>query len=271
MKKLLLSLIACFAVFVAFAKTNEVTFNFVSNTYGAGPAYTDANTRYVSTDNVATNGNVKVIFNGDSSSWRFWSDGIRAYKNKNASFTVETDKGVITEVAWTVKNGATFALKGTTENITSWTGSEESVSFVYTNTESNLALVTLTVTYEDGEVSSDEYALTIISPMGTILTTVTLGELPSEYTVTEGWLISGNSWYGSSNTFSIISNTEWNPSTITINTQRVQDEDIPTEVKEVINSQSIKYYNLSGVRVINPNKGIYIVRKGNQTTKELIK
>lgn len=127
----------------------NVTFDFVHSTYGAGPAYTDNSTAYVSDQNVALQDGVYVTFSGDAS-WRFWNDGIRAYKNKNAEFTVSVPGGKVTSVSWTVKSGATFALKGTTENIISWEGDEESVSFVYTNTESNLALITLTVGYEGG-------------------------------------------------------------------------------------------------------------------------
>lgn len=131
----------------------DFTFDFSTGTYGAGPAYTDANTAYVTSDNVATSdsGVITVTFSGDSQAWRFWSDGIRAYKNKNAKFTVAATSGKVTSVSWTVKSGATFALEGTTTNITSWTGSEESVSFVYTNTSSNLALITLKVEVEGGE------------------------------------------------------------------------------------------------------------------------
>ena len=130
-----------------------VTFNFEESTYGAGPAYTDSNTAYVTTQNVASSNGVKVTFTPNqsgSNAWRFWNDGIRAYKGKNAMFTVSVPNGKVTNISWTAKNGATFALEGTTENITEWTGSQESVSFVYTNTENNLALITLTVQYEGG-------------------------------------------------------------------------------------------------------------------------
>ena len=134
----------------------DVTFDFVQSTYGAGPAYTDSSTSYVSDQNVALQNGVYVTFTGDSSSWRFWNDGIRAYKNKNAEFTVSVPGGKVKSVSWTVKQGATFALKGTTDNITSWEGDEESVSFVYTNTDSNLALITLTVGYEGGNGENPE-------------------------------------------------------------------------------------------------------------------
>ena len=31
------------------------------------------------------------------------------------------------------------------------------------------------------------------------------------------------------------------------------------------------YYNLQGVQVANPDNGVYIVRRGNKVTKELIR
>ena len=130
------------------SQSSTVTFDFTANTYGAGPAYSDANTKYVSDENVATQSPVSVTFNGDGSAWRFWNDGIRAYKGKNASFTVAVEGGSVTTVTWTVKSGATFALAGTTDNITSWEGEAPNVTFNYTNESSNLALITLTVTYE---------------------------------------------------------------------------------------------------------------------------
>lgn len=149
MKKFLLSLAAVIGLGFA-ANAETVTFDFSKETYGAGPAYTDSNTAYVSDDNVATSDGVTVTFSGDSQAWRFWSDGIRAYKNKNAAFTVAAGGKTITAITWTVKSGATFALDGTTENITSWTGSAQSVKFNYTNTSGNLALITLSVTFGDG-------------------------------------------------------------------------------------------------------------------------
>ncbi|MBO5249833.1 MAG: hypothetical protein J6B15_03705, partial [Muribaculaceae bacterium] len=33
----------------------------------------------------------------------------------------------------------------------------------------------------------------------------------------------------------------------------------------------VEYYNLQGVRVANPENGIYIVRRGNKVTKEYIR
>ena len=90
MKKLLLTLAAVIGFGWA-ANAESVTFDFSKDTYGAGPAYTDGTTAYVTDDNTATNGPISVEFTGSSNTaWRFWSDGIRAYKNQNAKFTVST-------------------------------------------------------------------------------------------------------------------------------------------------------------------------------------
>ncbi len=40
----------------------------------------------------------------------------------------------------------------------------------------------------------------------------------------------------------------------------VEDENAPVE-----------YYNLQGIRVANPENGIYIVKQGNKVTKRIIK
>ena len=134
--------------------TPSVTFDFVNSTYGAGPAYTDSNTAYVTTDNVASADGVYVTFEPNSegsAGWRFWNDGIRAYYKQSPYFTVSVPGGKVLAVTWTAKSGATFAVQGESENITSWAGETESVRFNYTNTSSNLALITLTVEYELGE------------------------------------------------------------------------------------------------------------------------
>ena len=37
------------------------------------------------------------------------------------------------------------------------------------------------------------------------------------------------------------------------------------------NDNEVEYYNMQGVRVINPENGIYIVKRDNQVTKEVIR
>ena len=39
---------------------------------------------------------------------------------------------------------------------------------------------------------------------------------------------------------------------------------------EVNEDTEIEYYNLQGVRVVNPGKGLYIKREGNKTTKVVL-
>ena len=156
MKRLLLFLTMALTLF-GVTRAETVEFDFKNNTYGAGPAYTDGNTAYVTTNNVAKQSDVSVTFTGSSNTaWRFWSDGIRAYKNQNAVFTVAVPTGKnITSITWTAASGATYALDGTNNNITSWSGEAESVAFKYTNTGSNLALIKLTVVYKANAVKED--------------------------------------------------------------------------------------------------------------------
>lgn len=144
--------------------TEIVTFDFTKDTYGAGPAWNGNNNtmKYVTTANVATQDGVKVTFtpeNNDTENgpWRFWSDGLRAYNKNNPIFTVSVDEGKIKAISFTGENGATFKLNDgkSTQNITTWTGEEESVSFAYTGTSNN-ALKTITVEYEiDGGNGAD--------------------------------------------------------------------------------------------------------------------
>ena len=136
--------------------SDEVTFDFTSDSYGL-PAYVDNNTKYVSNPSTITNGAVQVTFNSSTdnmtNSWRMWSDGLRAYKNGNPIFTVSVaGGGKVTNVTWTVaNNGATFKVDGTNTNVTSWSGSEDEITFAYTSTSGNYAIKTLTVKYDGGK------------------------------------------------------------------------------------------------------------------------
>jgi hypothetical protein len=42
---------------------------------------------------------------------------------------------------------------------------------------------------------------------------------------------------------------------------------------EVVDNENapVEYYNLQGVRVVNPQNGLYIKRQGNKATKVLVK
>ena len=51
-------------------------------------------------------------------------------------------------------------------------------------------------------------------------------------------------------------------------------QDILTGIEEVVEEVDIEapveYYNLQGVRVMNPNNGLYIKRQGNKVTKVIL-
>lgn len=135
----------------AFAES--VTFDFTSSSYGLPEYNADDNnsTEYVATPATiaSEDGAVELTFTGG---WRMWSDGIREYyKTANTGFSVasKAEGKVITSVSWDVVSGATFALAGTTDNITEWTGSASSVSFVTTAT-ANKAVKSITIVYGDG-------------------------------------------------------------------------------------------------------------------------
>ncbi|MCH5345570.1 MAG: chitobiase/beta-hexosaminidase C-terminal domain-containing protein, partial [Muribaculaceae bacterium] len=140
MKKLLLTLFAVLGLVTANAGT--VTFDFTSNDYGLP---NDGET-YVTDPTTITQDGVSITFTG---SWRMWTDGLREYYKNGASFEVSANGKNVTKVSWTVVSGATFALDGTTTNITEWTGSATSVKF-NTTASANKAVETITVEF-DGE------------------------------------------------------------------------------------------------------------------------
>lgn len=160
MKRILLSMAIAALGLSAYAGT--VTFDFTTNTYGL-PEYVSSNngndTKYVPNGAVITSGDVKITLDYTpqegvtDGGWRMWNDGIRAYYKRNATFTVTTTNNQkVTQVKWTAKSELTFALKGTTTNINSWTGEEASVTFEDTASK-NLSMQTITVTY--GEAPTD--------------------------------------------------------------------------------------------------------------------
>lgn len=56
-------------------------------------------------------------------------------------------------------------------------------------------------------------------------------------------------------------------------TIRQHVSDTPSGIKEnlITEDVSAEYFNLQGVKITNPQKGIYIVRRGNKVTKEVIR
>ena len=186
MKKLLLTVAAMALGMSAYA--GEVTFDFLADSYGL-PAYNEDlsnNSPYAPNNAVATSGNVQIEFSytpqeGDEAGgWRMWSDGLRAYNKRAPYFTVSTTNGEkVTGVKWTVVSGATFALEGTEDNINSWEGNEEDVTFVYT-ASSNKAVQTITVSY--GDDSIDPVPDTPTAPEGTITVAEALQLIADGYT-----------------------------------------------------------------------------------------
>lgn len=48
-------------------------------------------------------------------------------------------------------------------------------------------------------------------------------------------------------------------------------QDLPTLVEETVATGAVEYFDLQGRRVLNPGKGLYIVRQGSKVTKQLLK
>ncbi|MCH5230779.1 MAG: hypothetical protein J1F43_03190 [Muribaculaceae bacterium] len=161
MKKFLLSIAAVAALSLA-ANATEVTFDFTTSSYGLTPYDADLGneTPYIETPATITQGDVTIELNGettkDGTGWRMWNDGLREYYKRNPSFTVSVKGTNVRGVEWTVVSGATFALEGTEQNITSWSGDQASVTFVCTAT-ANKAVKTIKVIYgEDFSATPQE-------------------------------------------------------------------------------------------------------------------
>lgn len=170
MKKLLLSM-ACVLGCLA-ANADEVTFDFAAagaaqtNPIYGVTGYTGDTTPYLTNGDKAENGAVTIEFNGSAASaWRMWSDGMRGYgktSGKNPYIIVEANGATITNIAMTFKSGTTYALPegaagtwtadGTTGG--AWTGSATSVRLNYTKAANQVAIATMTVTYDGGTVST---------------------------------------------------------------------------------------------------------------------
>lgn len=125
----------------------EVTFDFANNAYGLP---NDQNT-YVTTPTTISEGLVELTLNGNTNAWRYWSDGLREYRNNSPSFTVTASGGKITEITWTNNSGVVISETSKGTSITSWTGSAESVTLYADGSTGNAAIKTLTVKYEGGE------------------------------------------------------------------------------------------------------------------------
>jgi len=162
MKKLLLSFFACVAS-VAAASADEVTFDFLNNTYGM-TRLSGTTQEYNPDPCTITDGAVSITVNGEKSS-RLWADGLRLYKN--ATFTVACNGGTVTGIEFTGKANAavigielvegapgTYTVSTENDKVANWAGSAASVDFKTNITKSNIAFSSIKVTYSGGTVDT---------------------------------------------------------------------------------------------------------------------
>ena len=151
MKKLLLSLATVAAgLFTANAAT--VTFDFVSNDYGLERKSGSASDGYLSNGQSITSEDVTLTFNGSGNSWRLWTDGIREYRNNSPKMTVSAPAdNVLTKVVFTVKSGVKITVNGSSDALSTWTGSAADVTFDFSTSSSNAAITKMEITYDEGE------------------------------------------------------------------------------------------------------------------------
>lgn len=172
------------------AVAGTVTFDFVNNTYGLERKSGNAADGYLEDGQSITSDGVTLTFTGG---WRLWTDGLREYsKTANTTFTVSADGKPIKAVSWTVNSGAKFALEGTSEEITSWTGSTTSVKFVSIST-GNAAVKTITVNYgEDDGTDTPVVPEIPDAPEGTINVATALDLISKGYegeATVEGYIV----------------------------------------------------------------------------------
>ena len=157
MKKILLSL-ATVAMAAAPVLADTVTFDFKTNVYGieGQTAGVNTNTAFF-TNGTMTNGDVKIsVASGSGSGFRFWTDGLRVYKNKSDLNTLsisDTDDNITEIVLEVYKSYSKVEVDGTELSYVSssksytWSGSKET-PVLGINTANNSAIVSITVTYE---------------------------------------------------------------------------------------------------------------------------
>lgn len=106
MKKFLLSLLTI-AAMGASAIAAPVTFDFAKNMYGIDAVRGDSNNQnvaYVAEGTTTDNGGVTITFSKTAGNgFRFWSDGLRVYK-EDASMTVDAGENTITTVVLDLDN-----------------------------------------------------------------------------------------------------------------------------------------------------------------------
>lgn len=126
----------------------EATFDFTSNAYGLPNNSND----YVSNPTTITEGLVEIVLNGNTNAWRYWSDGLREYRNNNPYFTVSVPGGKITEITWTTVANTLKVTDAASngQTLTSWTGDAESVTLYCNTSTANVAFKTITVKYSGG-------------------------------------------------------------------------------------------------------------------------
>ncbi len=158
MKKLLLALMAVVG-FTFWASAEEVTFDFANETYGYPREQGNSGT-YMSSPSTLENGDAIITLTSDEKGFRFWTDGLRLFKNKNAKMSVSVPDAVISKIEITTKSNkfkleveapttGTYTANGTS---LTWTAGEnaepvDAVTFAYTATD-NVAMVSMKITYE---------------------------------------------------------------------------------------------------------------------------
>lgn len=97
------------------------------------------------------------------------------------------------------------------------------------------------------------------------------GEVVLSYEDGEYTLNSLSVWYHnySDNTYEL--RYFWNVTKVTKNGESSDDESGAVEGIEIDSNEPVEFYNLQGVKVANPNKGIYILRQGKKAKKVVIK
>lgn len=164
MKKILLSL-ATVALAASATMADTVEFDFANNDYGMERLSGSAS-NYLPSPTTITNGDATIVISkkDGSNGWRLWTDGLRVYKNSDATLTITVANSTISKVE--IENassiGGSVSVNGTSQDI-----SGTSATFDFNNVPeaelvftpaNNKAITKLTITYAAALVGDQQAA-----------------------------------------------------------------------------------------------------------------
>lgn len=168
MKKILLGLTVAMMGFSA-ASAESITYDFVNNLYGQERYSGSVQTEQSCADGaVLKNSAASILLNKKDNTigFRFWSDGMRVYKNSDAKMTVTVEGGVINsiDIAWqkspasscTVNGGAAVSMNTKAVTLEKIDNAQAVIAFTMAN---NTGINSLTINYTPSASGKEQAGL----------------------------------------------------------------------------------------------------------------